>query len=903
MRGTRAAAAVRGAIVLLVVVLSHMGRSTATRLQCGTNDEGPTPTDNIAMSFEIQFSSSVNAEALELALDSDGQTPADLADRVIQVFCGIAWSAAQRCTALDWSWDNLPAFQGIIEMDFNHACSIVRFVNVDKNLIARLEHQMLKDVDGLGLLPIMYVSAELYQLGEPIPRSGQPSAVEQVSEPQDKGSQLTIYQAALMCISGVLVVSLVLFVVAWKKGWIKSGVTMATPLPSPELDIENRSGNWVTRTKCDPSSTNLYDRSPRARSDRDGGSSASDCPSLAEDQTPKPHTVAVVKDPHGSSTVKEAHGFPSGWHSYCGAVFNGIHGSGSFMCSQASSRPGDGHLHGLLGVGKSTWSAASGSSDGKRGAVNAAIMGQLKVDFQALKIEEEIGSGNFKIVYRGRWNGTAVAIVKMQAGGMVTEARIMQKLGTHPNLVQFYRWARDTRGSEYMIMELLQHGSLYQLLSSDHGLDFADKLKICVQICCAMCELRKEGLLHCDLAARNVLVANTDPPHVKVADFGLAREWQALGMGGNNQRRILDCLPLRWTPPEVFRDAAWSEKSDVWTFGVTMWEIFSNAEEPYVRELGDADNVDIVWHIMQGNHLAQPQECPDQIYCLMTDCWCYEPENRPTFEHLLERFKGIHANFARRPQLFQHRTTLTGQPSTLSLEPPGSGRPSLVSCPPVFSHGALLDAVLHRHTPTRESTHGYMVTKYLNSSHDTAMQDPHGTIVAYNPSSKLCAQAKQTLHGTEVSNGLRMAQAPETSSSPVGEGSCSGHPSHSKKHPPVGDSSGYTSIPTLVADAKLQQEHMNVPDTKKNPACASIPSVANPGYTNIRDLCDGDSQAGAVALPVTVKLAAAPRAAADLGYANIRDLVDIPGPPTEFLPAPDSPHGWTDLGIPLSFAN
>ena len=77
-----------------------------------------------------------------------------------------------------------------------------------------------------------------------------------------------------------------------------------------------------------------------------------------------------------------------------------------------------------------------------------------------------------------RWNGTTVAIVKMRQGGMVTEAQIMQRLGTHPNLVQFYRWARDARGSEYMIMELLQQGSLYKLLSTDHNLDFKDKLKV-----------------------------------------------------------------------------------------------------------------------------------------------------------------------------------------------------------------------------------------------------------------------------------------------------------------------------------------------------------------------------------------------------------------------------------------
>lgn len=137
---------------------------------------------------------------------------------------------------------------------------------------------------------------------------------------------------------------------------------------------------------------------------------------------------------------------------------------------------------------------------------------------------------------------------------MVAEAQIMQKLVNHPNLVQFYRWSRDTHGTEYMIMELIGNGSLDQLLRSGSPLTVAQKLKvrpqqpggsialvpaklidhcrcprhrqISEQICDAMCELCNKELLHGDLAARNVLVSSTSPIHVKVR----LQRLQLLGM-------------------------------------------------------------------------------------------------------------------------------------------------------------------------------------------------------------------------------------------------------------------------------------------------------------------------------------------------------------------------------------
>ncbi|PNH10331.1 Tyrosine-protein kinase TXK [Tetrabaena socialis] len=129
-----------------------------------------------------------------------------------------------------------------------------------------------------------------------------------------------------------------------------------------------------------------------------------------------------------------------------------------------------------------------------------------------------IGKGSFKTVYRASWHNTHVAVLAMRHGGMVTEARLLQSLSTHPNLVQFYRWTADEAGNEYMVMELLPLGSLDGVLRSIGGrLLTQTKMTIVQQLVSACIELTREGLVHGDLAARNLLVKSLEPPHVKLA--------------------------------------------------------------------------------------------------------------------------------------------------------------------------------------------------------------------------------------------------------------------------------------------------------------------------------------------------------------------------------------------------
>jgi serine/threonine protein kinase len=136
-------------------------------------------------------------------------------------------------------------------------------------------------------------------------------------------------------------------------------------------------------------------------------------------------------------------------------------------------------------------------------------------------------------------------------------------------------------------------------------------------------------IVHCDLAARNCLV--TDPPVIKIGDFGMAHEVYADYYKKGNP----GMMPVRWMAPETLRDGKFSSASDVWSFGVVLWEMVTLAEQPY-QGMG---NDGAMKYIKNGGTMEKPNECPESIHNLMRNCWRQLPEDRPTFidicQHLL----------------------------------------------------------------------------------------------------------------------------------------------------------------------------------------------------------------------------------------------------------------------------
>ncbi|XP_050299277.1 tyrosine-protein kinase Btk29A isoform X2 [Anthonomus grandis grandis] len=261
-----------------------------------------------------------------------------------------------------------------------------------------------------------------------------------------------------------------------------------------------------------------------------------------------------------------------------------------------------------------------------------------EIDHQELMLHEELGSGQFGVVRRGKWRGTTDVAVKMMKEGtmseddFIEEAKVMTKL-QHSNLVQLYGVCSKNRPI-FIVTEYMRHGSLLNYLrrhetslSTNQGL----LLDMCIQVCKGMSYLERHNYIHRDLAARNCLVGTENI--VKVADFGLARyvlDDQYTSSGGSK-------FPIKWAPPEVLNYTRFSSKSDVWAYGVLMWEVFTCGKMPY----GRMKNSEVVERVQNGIILEKPKACFKEVYDVMKKCWSPLPENRPSFRVLKDTLMSV----------------------------------------------------------------------------------------------------------------------------------------------------------------------------------------------------------------------------------------------------------------------
>ncbi|KAG1712215.1 Tyrosine-protein kinase Btk29A [Nymphon striatum] len=252
-----------------------------------------------------------------------------------------------------------------------------------------------------------------------------------------------------------------------------------------------------------------------------------------------------------------------------------------------------------------------------------------EIDPSELSLLEEVGSGQFGVVRRGKWRGSIDVAVKMMKEGtmseddFIEEAKVMTKL-QHLNLVQLYGVCSKHRPI-FIVTEFMKHGSLLiYLRRNEVRLKPAVLLDMCVQVCSGMAYLEQHNYIHRDLAARNCLVGSENT--VKVADFGLARyvlDDEYTSSGGAK-------FPIKWAAPEVLCYTRFSSKSDVWAFGVLMWEIFTCGKMPY----GRATNAEVVERVQRGLRLERPRTCPREVYSTMKSCWERTPDRRPSFRSL-----------------------------------------------------------------------------------------------------------------------------------------------------------------------------------------------------------------------------------------------------------------------------
>uniref|UniRef100_A0A673KCN6 Tyrosine-protein kinase n=1 Tax=Sinocyclocheilus rhinocerous TaxID=307959 RepID=A0A673KCN6_9TELE len=246
-----------------------------------------------------------------------------------------------------------------------------------------------------------------------------------------------------------------------------------------------------------------------------------------------------------------------------------------------------------------------------------------EISRSSLKLLKKLGAGQFGEVFEGIWNDrTAVAVKTLKTGTMdpkdfLREAQIMKKL-RHARLIQLYAVC-TTEEPIYIITELMSHGSLQEYLQSK-----TTNTIMSAQVTSGMAYLELQNYIHRDLAARNVLVGDNNV--CKVADFGLAR------MENENVYEAKEGtkFPVKWTAPEAIHENKFTIKSDVWSFGILLYEIVMFGQMPYPN----MTNFQVVQQLPKGYRMPCPLNCPKYLYDIMSECWKDSPADRPTFETL-----------------------------------------------------------------------------------------------------------------------------------------------------------------------------------------------------------------------------------------------------------------------------
>jgi serine/threonine protein kinase len=263
---------------------------------------------------------------------------------------------------------------------------------------------------------------------------------------------------------------------------------------------------------------------------------------------------------------------------------------------------------------------------------------------QDLTITKDIGRGEFGTVQQGLWKRQEddmeipVAVKSLDGNqrgvhqdAFIKEANVMHQIN-HKNIIRLYGIVLSTPFK--LVTELAPIGSLIDLLRSvPRKVSVYQLCDFSCQIACGMAYLERKNYVHRDLAARNVLLKSLT--EVKISDFGLTR-----AVDQTDQTYVMatnSLLPIAWTAPEALDTKQFTSACDVWSFGITLWEMFSYGAEPY----DDMSHIQVMRFVQPptNGRLEKPKECPSKVWQIVYNCWNPNLVERPTFPDIEQHLK------------------------------------------------------------------------------------------------------------------------------------------------------------------------------------------------------------------------------------------------------------------------